>query len=84
VFTDGKTVGARLDRNGLRPSRYLVTKDNSIILSSESGVVDIPADEIIEKSVLGPGNMLLVNTDEGKIIRNEEVKSYYANKYPYQ
>ena len=62
VFTDGKTVGARLDRNGLRPSRYLVTKDNSIILSSESGVVDIPADEIIEKSVLGPGNMLLVNT----------------------
>ncbi|WP_428815638.1 glutamate synthase large subunit [Lactococcus lactis] len=84
VFTDGKTVGARLDRNGLRPSRYLVTKDNFIILSSESGVVDIPADEIIEKSVLGPGNMLLVNTDEGKIIRNEEVKSYYANKYPYQ
>lgn len=61
-----------------------MTKDNSIILSSESGVVDIPADEIIEKSVLGPGNMLLVNTDEGKIIRNEEVKSYYANKYPYQ
>src|SRR5574337_580156 len=84
VFTDGKTVGARLDRNGLRPSRYLVTKDNFIILSSESGVVDIPANEIIEKSVLGPGNMLLVNTDEGKIIRNEEVKSYYANKYPYQ
>ncbi|MCE2141883.1 hypothetical protein GRC93_15810, partial [Streptococcus thermophilus] len=56
VFTDGKTVGARLDRNGLRPSRYLVTKDNFIILSSESGVVDIPANEIIEKSVLGPGN----------------------------
>ncbi|RZI48138.1 glutamate synthase large subunit [Lactococcus kimchii] len=84
VFTDGTTVGARLDRNGLRPSRYLVTKDNFIILSSESGVVDIPASEIVEKSVLGPGNMILVDTAEGKIIRNEEVKAYYANKHPYQ
>lgn len=84
VFTDGTTVGARLDRNGLRPSRYLVTKDNFIILSSESGVVDIPANQIVEKSVLGPGNMILVNTDKGEMIRNDAVKKYYASKYPYQ
>ncbi len=84
VFTDGTMVGARLDRNGLRPNRYIVTKDGFVIASSESGVVDIPASEIIEKSVLGPGSMILVNTDKGEIIRNEAVKAHYASQHPYQ
>ena len=84
VFTDGKMVGARLDRNGLRPNRYIITKDNFIIASSESGVVDIPASEIVEKSVLGPGNMILVDTQKGEVIRNEAVKKHYASKHPYQ
>ncbi|MFC4652608.1 glutamate synthase large subunit [Lactococcus nasutitermitis] len=84
VFTDGTMVGARLDRNGLRPSRYSITKDNFMILSSESGVVDIPASEVVEKSVLGPGNMILVNTETGEIIRNEAVKKHYASQQPYE
>nr|WP_187230102.1 MULTISPECIES: glutamate synthase large subunit [unclassified Lactococcus] len=84
VFTDGKTVGARLDRNGLRPNRYIVTKDRFIIASSESGVVDIPASEIVEKRVLGPGNMILVDTEKGEIIRNEAVKKSISQKHPYE
>lgn len=84
VFTDGTTVGARLDRNGLRPSRYVLTKDNFIIVSSESGVVDIPASQITEKGVLGPGNMLLVNTSKHEIIRDDAVKAHYAKQHPYK
>ena len=84
VFTDGDMVGARLDRNGLRPNRYIITKDHFIIASSESGVVDIPANQIIEKSVLGPGNMILVDTKSGQIVRNDKVKEYYASLHPYQ
>ncbi|MGO3073227.1 MAG: glutamate synthase large subunit [Pseudolactococcus laudensis] len=84
VFTDGDTVGARLDRNGLRPSRYSITKDNFIVCSSESGVVDFEPSRVVEKGVLGPGNMMLVDTVNGKIFRNEEVKKHYAAQFPYE
>ena len=84
VFTDGDTVGARLDRNGLRPSRYSITEDNFIVCSSESGVVDFAPSRVVEKGVLGPGNMMLVDTVNGKILRNEEVKKHYAAQYPYE
>lgn len=84
VFTDGDMVGARLDRNGLRPSRYSLTKDNFLICSSESGVVDLEPSRVIEKGVLGPGNMMLIDTTSGKLMRNEEVKAYYAAQHPYK
>ena len=84
VFTDGDTVGARLDRNGLRPSRYSITKDNFIVCSSESGVVDFEPSRVVEKGVLGPGNMMLVDTVNGRILRNEEVKKHYATQFPYE
>ena len=84
VFTDGDIVGARLDRNGLRPSRYSITKDNFIVCSSESGVVDFEPSRVVEKGVLGPGNMMLVDTVNGRILRNEEVKKHYATQFPYE
>jgi len=83
VFSDGKIVGAVLDRNGLRPSRYYVTKDNTLILASEVGVLDIEEDEIVYKERLRPGRMLLVDTEEGRIIEDEEVKKSIANEKPY-
>ncbi len=84
VFTDGDMVGARLDRNGLRPSRYSLTKDNFLICSSESGVVDLDPSTVLEKGVLGPGNMMLIDTTSGKFMKNEEVKAHYAAQYPYK
>ncbi|MGF0112786.1 glutamate synthase large subunit [Streptococcus sp. SGI.013] len=84
VFTDGDMVGARLDRNGLRPSRYSRTKDNFLICSSESGVVDLEPSRVVEKGVLGPGNMMLIDTKTGRLLKNEEVKNYYATQHPYQ
>lgn len=83
-FTDGKLVGAALDRNGLRPSRYSITTDGFVVVASESGVVDLPAATVIEKGVLGPANMFLVDTTTGEIYRNEEVKERYASAYPYK
>ena len=83
LFSDGDVVGAVLDRNGLRPSRYYVTKDNKLILSSEVGVLDIPAENIKIKSRLQPGKMLLVDTVSKRIISDEECKEYYAMKQPY-
>ncbi|EPH92788.1 putative glutamate synthase [NADPH], large subunit [Enterococcus faecalis 06-MB-DW-09] len=83
-FTDGEMVGAALDRNGLRPSRYSITKAGFVIVASESGVVDLPASEVIEKGVLGPANMFLVDTQKGMILRNQEIKAHYANAHPYQ
>ncbi|MCB5953124.1 glutamate synthase large subunit [Enterococcus sp. BWT-B8] len=83
-FTDGEIVGAALDRNGLRPSRYSITKDNYIIAASESGVIDIEPSRVIEKGVLGPANMILVDTVKGKFYRNEELKEYYASQHPYR
>lgn len=83
-FTDGVQIGAILDRNGLRPSRYYVTKDDLIVLSSEVGVLDIPAENVLYKDRLRPGRMLLVDTQEGRIISDEEVKSAIAKEHPYR
>ncbi|MDD4688769.1 MAG: glutamate synthase large subunit [Eubacteriales bacterium] len=83
LFSDGDVFGAMIDRNGLRPARYYVTNDNKLILSSEVGVLDIPPENIIEKSRLTPGKMLLVDTKQKKIITDQEIKDHYAKKQPY-
>ncbi|WP_307394547.1 glutamate synthase large subunit [Paenibacillus anaericanus] len=83
-FTDGVQIGAILDRNGLRPARYYVTKDDLIVLSSEVGVLDIPAENVLYKDRLRPGRMLLVDTKEGRIISDEEVKTSIARENPYR
>lgn len=83
VFSDGDQVGAILDRNGLRPSRYYITDDDYLILSSEVGVLDIDPSRIVLKERLHPGKMLLVDTVKGKIIDDDELKEYYARKQPY-
>ncbi len=83
VFTDGRYVGAILDRNGLRPSRYWVTKDDMIIHASEAGVLDIPAESILLKDRIKPGRIFLIDTLEGRIIDDEEIKNKYANLKPY-
>ncbi|MDF2522577.1 MAG: glutamate synthase large subunit [Clostridiales bacterium] len=84
AFTDGSMVGAVLDRNGLRPARYYVTKDDMIIMSSEVGVLDIPPENIILKERLRPGRMLLIDTKEGRIINDEELKHTIASQQPYR
>ncbi|HEU4765984.1 MAG TPA: glutamate synthase large subunit, partial [Pyrinomonadaceae bacterium] len=84
VFSDGFTVGALLDRNGLRPARYYVTKDDLVVLSSEVGVLDIPADRIASKGSLKPGNVFLVDTNQGHIISDDELKQTLARAHPYQ
>jgi glutamate synthase (NADPH/NADH) large chain len=83
TFTDGHQVGAVLDRNGLRPSRYWVTRDGIVILASEVGVLDIPADEIVRKGRLQPGKMFLVDIEAGRIIEDEEIKDQLADSAPY-
>ena len=83
LFSDGDLLGATLDRNGLRPSRYYITKDGMLILSSEVGVLDIPEENIKIKSRLQPGRILLVDTLQKKIISDEECKNQYASLYPY-
>ncbi len=83
VFSDGDLVGAVLDRNGLRPSRYYVTDDDYLILSSEVGVLEIAPTKIVKKDRLRPGKMLLVDTVAGKIIDDDELKERYADKQPY-
>ncbi|AEG59106.1 glutamate synthase large subunit [Desulforamulus ruminis] len=84
AFTDGKMIGAVLDRNGLRPSRYYVTKDDMIILASEVGVLDIDPANIAYKERLRPGRMLLVDTEEGRIVTDEELKQRIACEHPYR
>jgi glutamate synthase (ferredoxin) len=83
AFTDGKVVGAVLDRNGLRPSRYYVTKDDLVIMASEVGVLDVPPERVLEKRRLQPGRMFLVDTTEGRIISDEEIKQQMAAAKPY-
>ncbi|MDO4614181.1 MAG: glutamate synthase large subunit [Lachnospiraceae bacterium] len=83
LFTDGDLVGATLDRNGLRPSRYYITDDNRLILASEVGVLPISAEHIVKKSRLTPGRILLVDTKQKKIITDEECKHSYASRAPY-
>jgi glutamate synthase (ferredoxin) len=84
AFTDGVQVGACLDRNGLRPSRYYVTKDDMIVLASEVGVLDIPPERVLHKGRLQPGRMLLVDTEQGQIVSDEELKNEMARAEPYR
>ena len=84
AFTDGRQIGATLDRNGLRPARYYVTDDDDVIMASEMGVLPIPEDKIVKKWRLQPGKMLLIDLEEKRIISDDEVKSKLANLHPYQ
>jgi glutamate synthase (ferredoxin) len=83
AFTDGTVIGAVLDRNGLRPSRYYVTKDGLVVMASEVGVLDIPAENILVKERLHPGKIFLVDTKQGRIIDDEEIKAQLAAEHPY-
>ncbi len=83
AFTDGRQIGATLDRNGLRPARWLVTADDRVIMASEAGVLPIPESEIVQKWRLQPGKMLLVDLAEGRIISDEEIKAELAKQHPY-
>ncbi len=84
AFTDGKQMGAVLDRNGLRPARYYVTKDDLVILASEAGVLEIAPANVLKKGRLQPGRMFLVDTEEGRIIEDEEIKAKFAAERPYR
>ncbi len=84
AFTDGKQIGATLDRNGLRPARYVVTSDDRIIMASEAGVLPVPEETIVKKWRLQPGKMLLIDMEKGRIVSDEEVKSELATKHPYR
>ena len=83
AFTDGTLIGAVLDRNGLRPSRYCITNDDLVIMASEVGVLDIPADRVVVKDRLRPGKMLLIDTGQGRIISDDEIKRTLAAEHPY-
>jgi glutamate synthase (ferredoxin) len=83
AFTDGVRIGAVLDRNGLRPSRYYVTKDGLVVMASEVGVLDIPPENVLEKGRLQPGRMLLLDLEEARIIADEELKQRVATEQPY-
>ena len=84
VFTDGRQIGATLDRNGLRPSRYCITDDDLVIMGSESGVLPIPENKIVRKWRLQPGKMFLIDLEQGRMIDDEELKSALANSKPYK
>ena len=84
VFTDGRKVGAVLDRNGLRPSRYYLTEDNTVIMASEVGVLPIKPEKVIKKGRLQPGKMFLIDFDKGKMIPDEEIKSEIVEQSPYE
>jgi glutamate synthase (ferredoxin) len=84
AFTDGIRIGACLDRNGLRPSRYYVTKDDMVIMASEAGVLQVEPERILQKGRLQPGRMFLVDTEQGRIVADEELKNKFARAYPYQ
>ncbi len=83
TFTDGKQIGAILDRNGLRPARYYVTKDDYIVFSSEVGVVPVEEENVLYKERLSPGKMLLIDLEEGRIVSDEELKNTIASEHPY-
>ncbi len=84
AFTDGRQIGATLDRNGLRPARYLITDDDLVVMASEMGVLDIPEEHIVKKWRLQPGKMFLIDTDEGRIIDDAELKAELAGSHAYQ
>jgi glutamate synthase (NADPH/NADH) large chain len=84
AFTDGSQIGATLDRNGLRPARYLVTSDDRVIMASEAGVLPVEEEKIVQKWRLQPGKMLLIDMEKGRIVSDDEVKSELATKHPYR
>jgi len=84
AFTDGRQIGATLDRNGLRPARYLVTSDNLVVMASEAGVLNIPEEKIVKKWRLQPGKMFLIDLEQGRIIDDAELKATLANAKPYK
>jgi glutamate synthase (NADPH/NADH) large chain len=84
AFTDGRQIGATLDRNGLRPARFLVTDDDHVVMASEAGVLPIPEEKIVRKWRLQPGKMLLIDLQEGRIIEDEEIKRTLAEAHPYE
>ncbi|MDI1334574.1 MAG: glutamate synthase large subunit [Lacunisphaera sp.] len=84
AFTDGRQIGAVLDRNGLRPNRFYVTKDGLVVMASEAGVLPIPAEDIVQKGRLQPGHMFLVDTEQGRIIPDEEIKRKLVTDRPYR
>jgi glutamate synthase (NADPH) large chain len=84
VFTDGRQIGATLDRNGLRPARYIVTDDDLVVLASESGVLPIPENKIVKKWRLQPGKMFLIDLEQGRIVEDDELKAQLASSRPYR
>jgi glutamate synthase (NADPH/NADH) large chain len=84
AFTDGRQIGATLDRNGLRPARYLITNDDMVVMASEMGVLNIPEHKIVKKWRLQPGKMFLIDTEQGRIIDDDELKAELAERAPYQ
>src|SRR5499433_450939 len=84
AFTDGRQIGATLDRNGLRPARYFVTSDDQVVMASEAGVLPIPEDKIVRKWRLQPGKMLLIDLEQGRIVEDEELKRTLAEAEPYE
>ncbi|GAB1583036.1 glutamate synthase large subunit [Phyllobacterium phragmitis] len=84
AFTDGRQIGATLDRNGLRPARYIVTDDDFVIMASEAGVLPVDEKKIVKKWRLQPGRMLLIDMEEGRIVSDEEIKSEIAQRHPYK
>ncbi|HYZ39118.1 MAG TPA: glutamate synthase central domain-containing protein, partial [Stellaceae bacterium] len=84
AFTDGRQIGATLDRNGLRPARYIVTDDDHVIMASEAGVLPVPEEKITRKWRLQPGKMLLIDLEEGRIVDDDEIKRKLAAEHPYQ
>ncbi len=84
AFTDGRQIGATLDRNGLRPARYLITEDGLVVMASEMGVLNVPEEKIIKKWRLQPGKMLLIDLEQGRIIDDAELKAELAGRHPYQ
>ena len=82
TFTDGRQIGATLDRNGLRPARYLITDDDLVVMASEMGVLDIPEERIVKKWRLQPGKMLLIDLEQGRIIDDAELKDSLSGEKP--
>ena len=84
AFTDGRTLGAALDRNGLRPARYYVTRDGRFMLASEVGTIEVRPENILTSGCLGPGQMLEVDFARGRVIYNDELRARYAKEKPYR
>ncbi len=83
AFTDGRVIGATLDRNGLRPGRYIVTHDDLVVMASEAGVLEVEPEKVKTKGRLQPGKMFLVDTVEGRIVSDQEIKQHLSSQQPY-